>query len=148
MQLNHQKRGGLVRQCYFAAQQVEAERIKHHLTRTQNGAVNAGTARGQEKSTSTVAVVPKVFTKTYRKHRSELSGERHPRPNPGPLHVARRSLLLPVSVNAPLLVEVLAQNAKRKPQEHTFPEPGALVWRLRSICYPGREDRNVGRFCI
>jgi len=30
----------------------------------------------------------------------------------------------------------------------TFPEPGALVWRLRSICYPGREDRNVGRFCI
>merc|ERR1719258_160911 len=47
------------------------------------------------KSTSTVAVVPKVFTKTYRKHRSELSGERHPRPNPSPLHVARRSLLLP-----------------------------------------------------
>lgn len=47
------------------------------------------------KSTSTVAVVPKVFTKTYRKHRAELSGERHPRPNPGPLHVARRSLLLP-----------------------------------------------------
>lgn len=50
MQLNHQKRGGLVRQCYFAAQQVEAERIKHRLTRTQNGAVNAGTARGQEKA--------------------------------------------------------------------------------------------------
>jgi len=143
MQLNHQKRGGLVRQCYFAAQQVEAERIKHHLTRTQNGAVNAGTARGQEKSTSTVAVVPKVFTKTYRKHRSELSGERHPRPNPGPLHVARRSLLLPVSVTAPLLVEVLAQNAKRKPQEHNFSRTGSvgpatpinmLPWPRRSEC--------------
>jgi hypothetical protein len=68
MQLNHQKRGGLVRQCYFAAQQVEAERIKHHLTRTQNGAVNAGTARGQEKARPPL----RWYQKSSRKHTENI----------------------------------------------------------------------------
>lgn len=98
------------------------------------------------KSTSTVAVVPKVFTKTYRKHRSELSGERHPRPNPGPLHVARRSLLL-ASMHH-FLSRCSRKTLRGNHKNITFPEPRALVRRLRSICYPGREDRNVGRFCI
>lgn len=68
MQLNHQKRGGLVRQCYFAAQQVEAERIKHHLTRTQNGAFNAGTARGHEKARPP----SRWYQKSSRKHTENI----------------------------------------------------------------------------